>query len=92
MRTTVDLPDSLYRRAKAEAALRGIRLKDLIEEGVRHVLDASLPDEPGSIPEKRPTLYALMENCCGIVDSGVDDLASNPKYLEGLGRDSMGDR
>lgn len=30
MRTTIDLPDDLLRRAKATAALRGIKLKDFI--------------------------------------------------------------
>jgi len=29
MRTTVDLPDELFRRAKARAALQGMKLKDL---------------------------------------------------------------
>jgi hypothetical protein len=28
MKTTVELPDDLYRRAKAEAALRGRKLRD----------------------------------------------------------------
>jgi hypothetical protein len=32
MRTTIDLPDDLLRRAKATAALRGIKMKDLIAE------------------------------------------------------------
>lgn len=30
MRTTIDLPDDLFRRAKAVAALRGMSLKELI--------------------------------------------------------------
>lgn len=30
MRTTIDLPDDLLRRAKATAALRGQKLKDLV--------------------------------------------------------------
>jgi hypothetical protein len=30
MRTTVDLPDTLFRRAKATAAIRGVSLKDLL--------------------------------------------------------------
>ena len=38
MKTTVEVPDELYRRAKAEAALRGRKLKDLVEEGLRLVL------------------------------------------------------
>jgi hypothetical protein len=40
MRTTMDLPDDLYRRIKAAAALRGIKMKDLLqeilEEGLGH--------------------------------------------------------
>ena len=38
MKTTIEMPDDLYRAAKAEAALRGRKLKDLIEEGLRLVL------------------------------------------------------
>jgi hypothetical protein len=30
MRTTIDLPDDLLRRAKAAAALEGVKLKDLV--------------------------------------------------------------
>jgi len=39
MRTTVDIPDELFRRAKSEAALRGRKLRDLVEEGLRLVLE-----------------------------------------------------
>jgi hypothetical protein len=39
MRTTVDLPDDLLRRAKSEAALSGRKLRDLVEEGLRAVID-----------------------------------------------------
>jgi hypothetical protein len=39
MRTTIDLPDDLLRRAKAAAALSGVKLKDLmtqfVEEGLK---------------------------------------------------------
>ncbi len=39
MRTTIDLPDELFRQAKARAALSGLKLKELItrfvEEGLR---------------------------------------------------------
>ncbi len=92
MRTTVDLPDSLFRQAKAEAALRGVKLKDLVEEGLRHILETPSHGEPSAEPTQRPTLYDLMKDCCGIVDSGANDLASNRKHLEGLGSDSMGHR
>jgi hypothetical protein len=82
MKTTVELPDDLYRRAKAEAALSGRKLRDLIEEGLRLTLE---------IPRKRRrqrSLSELMERGRGLVDSGIPDLASNPEHLKGLGRDA----
>ncbi|MHC4393391.1 MAG: hypothetical protein ACYTFT_01515 [Planctomycetota bacterium] len=39
MRTTIDLPDDLFREAKATAALRGQSLKDLVAEALRERLD-----------------------------------------------------
>jgi len=35
MRTTVDIPDSLYRRLKSAAALRGCSVKELVLRGVK---------------------------------------------------------
>ena len=76
MRTTVDLPDDLFRRAKALAALRGVKFKDLIEEGLLRVLES-----------QESTAYDLMKEACGVMASGVDDLATNPKHLQEFGRD-----
>ena len=89
MRTTVELSDDLFRRAKSEAALRGKKFKDMVEEGLRLVLESP---EAETKAKPAPTAWDMMKGACGIFDSGVDDLATNPKYLEGLGRDSMGDR
>jgi len=86
MKTTVEVPDDLYRRAKAEAALRGRKLKDLVEEGLRLVLE-------GQPETKRPPRLAeLMKGARGIMKSGVPDLATNPKHMEGFGRDGRRDR
>jgi hypothetical protein len=82
MKTTVEVSDDLYRRAKAEAALRGRKLKDLVEEGLRLVLDA--PPKP----RRPPSLAGLMKRARGVVDSGLPDLASNPEHLAGFGRDA----
>jgi predicted component of type VI protein secretion system len=82
MKTTVEVPDDLYRRAKAEAALRGRRLKDLVEEGLRLVLEAPRKTR------RHPSLARLMKRARGVVDSGVRDLASNPEHLAGFGRDA----
>jgi hypothetical protein len=83
MKTTIELPDDLYRKAKAEAALSGRRVKDLVEEGLRLVLAG--PREA----DARPSLAELMKGAIGIVDSGIPDLASNPKHLDDLGRDPL---
>jgi hypothetical protein len=82
MKTTVELPDGIYRRAKAAAALRGRKLKDLIEEGLRLVLEAP------QTPRRSHRLSDLMEPARGMIDSGIDDLASNPQHLAGFGRDA----
>jgi len=82
MKTTVEVSDDLYRRAKAEAALRGRKLKDLVEEGLRLVLET--PRES----VRRRSLAALMKGARGAVDSGIPDLASNPEYLKGFGHDA----
>jgi hypothetical protein len=81
VKTTVEVSDDLYRRAKAEAALRGRKLKDLVEEGLRLVLEAPRQSH------RRRSLAVLMKGARGAVDSGVPDLASNPKYLAGFGHD-----
>lgn len=43
MKTTVEIPDDLFRKAKAKAALQGIRLRDLIEYGLRLALETPPP-------------------------------------------------
>jgi len=86
MKTTVEVPDELYRRAKAEAALRGRKLRDLIEEGLRLVL--ATPRKKS----RRPSLAELTSDARGIIDSGVRDLGSNPRHLAGFGRDDRSNR
>ena len=46
MRTTIDIPDALYRKLKARAAGEGRSAKALILQGVEQVLKAR-PDVPG---------------------------------------------
>ena len=40
MRTTVDLPDDLFREAKSRAALQGQSFKDLVADGLRLLLQS----------------------------------------------------
>ncbi len=85
MRTTIDLPDELYRRTKAEAALRGRKFKDLVEDGLRRVL-AAPRSEQLEIRASSPSVHDLMRDCCGMAADAPEDYAINPKYMEGFGR------
>ena len=51
VRTTVDIPDHLLRHAKAEAALRGLRLKDVLREALqRHLKEIGHEPELEAAP------------------------------------------
>jgi hypothetical protein len=89
MRTTVDLPDELFRRAKAEAALRGRKLKDLIEEGLRQLLagPGESEREAKSVSPRRPSAHDLLKDLIFDYDeNGPTDLSTNPKYFDDFGR------
>ncbi len=54
MRSTFDLPDDLMKQAKIAAVERGITLRDLVAEGLRHVLKEKKP--PGRQQLKLPVV------------------------------------
>jgi hypothetical protein len=41
VRTTVDLPDPLFKRVKAEAALRGMKLRDFIARSLEQTISGA---------------------------------------------------
>ena len=41
MKTTLEIPDDLFRQAKAKAALEGRKLKDVVADGLRLVVQKS---------------------------------------------------
>jgi hypothetical protein len=88
MRTTIDIPDELFRRAKSEAALRGRKLKDLVEEGLRLVLEKQkAPAETEQkAPPRKGSLHEALQDLCGIIKDGPPDLSTNPKYFDDFGR------
>ena len=87
MRTTIDLPDELFRRVKSEAALRGRKFKDLVEEGLRLVVENGPAGaaEPAA-PKPEPSAHDLLKEWCGIIEGGPSDLATNKKYFDDFGR------
>lgn len=64
MRTTVDVPDPVFRKMKATAALRGVSLKEFLLSAVEHEM-AKKPSTKDYtvrvplIPSKRPGKRAL---------------------------------
>ncbi len=59
MRTTIDIPDPIYRQLKSRAALRGCSVKELILHGVEAELNGGEKKAGGRItlplvPSKRP--------------------------------------
>jgi hypothetical protein len=65
MRTTIDLPDGLFRKAKAIASLKGLTLKQFITGAIERELSAdNVPLKKHRItlplvPSKRPSSVVL---------------------------------
>lgn len=84
MKTTLDIPTDLYRQAKIKAATEGRKIRDLVTEGLVVVLRSGNVLEASAPPA---TAFKAMRDACGCAASGVSDLATNPKHMEGFGRD-----
>ncbi|MGJ3241632.1 MAG: ribbon-helix-helix protein, CopG family [Opitutales bacterium] len=78
---TVKLPDELAIRLEKRAKRLGVSKSSLLRDS----LERGLGGDVGTV-EEEPSAYDLMKEGCGCVDSGVTDLATNPKYMEGFGR------
>ena len=57
MRTTIDIPEDLLRRAKSTAALRGIKLKDLVTAYIAQGLDPVPVKSDTRIVDSEPVQY-----------------------------------
>lgn len=77
---TVKLPDELASRLNKRAERLGVSKSELVREFVEQALNVA------GAAEEAPSAYDLMNDGCGIADSGVTDLATNPKHMEGFGR------
>jgi plasmid stability protein len=76
---SLKLPAALIARLKVEARSRR-KSKSAV---IRECLDQGLgKNRPG----RKPSFHELAQDVCGIGSSRVRDLASNPKYLAGLGK------
>jgi hypothetical protein len=82
MKTTLEIPTDLYRETKAKAAMEGRKVTDLVTEGLRLVMRVTR-----SASARAPSAYDLLRGGRGCVNSGVRDLATHPRHMEGFGRE-----
>jgi metal-responsive CopG/Arc/MetJ family transcriptional regulator len=74
---TCKIPERLDATLEAVAAKRKVSKSEI----VREALEENLGNKA------KISAYDLMKDACGIVKSGVRDLATNPKHLRDLGRE-----
>jgi hypothetical protein len=72
MRTTIDLPDQVFRKAKAVASLEGVPLKQFITRAIEHELEAGTP----SLNPKRVSLPIVRSKHPGSVRVTPERIAS----------------
>jgi hypothetical protein len=48
MKTTIEIPESLFRQAKARAALEGLSLREMVLRGLQLALKTPLPETVGT--------------------------------------------
>jgi len=76
MRTTIDLPDAILRRAKAVAAMEGKSLKTFLSEAVEHELQRRVEKEASRkrvslplVPSEKPgTLHVSSDHIAEVLD------------------------
>ncbi len=78
MRTTLDLPDELFRQMKAKAALKGMSLKELLTDYVAKGLGRPASSAPRSHPRSRlPVIKRrgkkLIPNLTGQLQARLDE-------------------
>ena len=74
MRTTVDLPDALYRRTKATAALRGSSVKNLIIHAVEREVNEISPAKSKRTSLKLPLIRSWKGPKLDLTNFDFDEL------------------
>jgi plasmid stability protein len=75
---TIKLPEELKKRLQDRARASGKSCSALVRHSIEKELIASSKG-------KKPSLLDLFGDLAGKGDSGVTDLATNPKYMKGFG-------
>ena len=74
MRTTIDLPDALFRKTKRLAAMRGSSMKDLIVQIVERELSRAKWEAPRPVRAKLPLVRLRRGRTLDLTNFNFDDL------------------
>jgi hypothetical protein len=75
MRTTIDIPDAMFRRTKAFAAARGVTLKQLVINAVeREISPAARPVSATRQRTRLPLIHLEPGRVLDLTDFDFDDL------------------
>ncbi|MEI8310492.1 MAG: hypothetical protein WCH98_07045 [Verrucomicrobiota bacterium] len=87
MKTTLELPDELYRQAKTRASSQNRKIKDLVSEGLRVVLTAHPATSADDVREKKRVLDALDDilRCPPLPAGRIASLQSEVRRLRSEG-------
>jgi hypothetical protein len=75
---TCKIPETLDATLEQVARQLGISKSQVVRESLEQIL-------PALAKKRRLSLHDRWKHVCGMVRSGIPDLASNPKHLEGFG-------
>jgi hypothetical protein len=77
---TIELSDELAARLAVASERQQVPPAQIVQDALAKVLPAPAPTSD------EPSLYELMKDGFGCVSSGLGDLSTNPRHLEGYGR------
>jgi hypothetical protein len=78
---TIELPDDLAARLEAASAQSHVPTAHFVRATLENALPAPAPAE-----NNKPTALDTLGDLVGCFDSGVTELATNPKHMEGFGQ------
>lgn len=84
VKTTLEIDDALYREVKALSAVTGRRMKDLVNEGLRHVLN---PPQSASAGLSDRAALAELRQWFRATDKAMKKAGPGPGAREILERD-----
>ncbi|MCZ6672573.1 MAG: ribbon-helix-helix domain-containing protein [Verrucomicrobia bacterium] len=79
---TIKVPEELDARLAMRAKRRGVSKSEVAREAFVQLLG----DKSQESVEEEPSAYDILKDDLGCIDSGIGDLSTNPKHMEGFGK------